>query len=493
MSGRKLYYCIDESEALEFDGASFVRVDTKRAKRGFCGAVVAPEHIRSHTFKIPPETEGERLDTLVEITMFESGGLDLEKEYAIAYVKHPLEYDSSMLIEAFAVERSRLTQTYGGVARKTGHIDLLAVPYTVYEGLYAYDRADRGRVELFLYLGDGSSYAVLCKDGRYIAHRDLLSISSIAAEANISVEALKDTLRKRGLESRLYGPDELLLIETVQRAFSSIVERVAQTVNHKRGVFSIKSVDRLYLDFEQSLIPGLWELFDSYGFEESEKSELVCCESLEPQMQHTGVEALYMLAVRDRKVEPVNLTIFEKRESFFRTHTGRFVAAVAAAALLSGGYALIKERELAELQSEGVQLKAKLNDAKKRVAVMRKALAKERSELERVLKKVERGRREIMAFDETADAALLIEESKRYRRKMVEDVDRALAKYRLSAASLEQNGSKVIEVEIVSEYSRRDRIAKFMKSLIDEGYRSVGTGEIKLDENLYSSRVEIVR
>ncbi len=493
MAGRNVYYCIDGREALEFDGTTFSKTDIKRAKRGFCASVVPPGHIRSHTFKIPADTDGERLDTLVEITMFEAGGLDLEKEYAIAYVKHTLEFESSWLIEAFAVEHSKLKELFGATAAKAGHIDLIAVPYMVYEGLYLYDKADSERTELFLYLGDDDSYAVLCKGGRYIAHRDLPSISSIAAKANVSIETVKDTLHKRGLQSELYGQDELLLLESIESAFLKIVERVAQTVNHKRGIFGIKMVDRITLDFEESLIPGLWELFDSYGFEESAKAVLACCESLEPSFQHRGVEALYMLAANEGRLDPANLTIFEKKGSFWATHTGRFVAAVAASAILVCGYALLKEAELASLEDESAMLSARLKSVKQKAAVLRKGMTKERSMLQEQRKRLESIRREIMAFGDTADAALLIEESKLKRRRMVEDVDRALAKYRLSAASLEQNGSKRVEVEILSDYSKRDRIAKFMKELIDMGYRGVGTEAIELDENLYSSRVEIVR
>ncbi len=493
MAGRNVFYCIDEKEALEFDGSSLSVTDIKRAKRGFCASVVPPSHIRSHTFKIPADTDAERLDTLVEITMFEAGGLDLEKEYSVAYVKHTLEFESSWLIEAFAVEHSKLKELFGTTASRAGHIDLLAVPYMVYEGLYLYDKAESEKTDLFLYLGDDDSYAVLCKNGRYIAHRDLPSISSIAAKANVTVEAVKDTLRKRGLQGELYGPDELLLQESVESAFSKIVERVAQTVNHKRGIFGIKAVDRISLDFEESPIPGLWELFDGYGFEGSAKGELACCESLEPSKQHRGVEALYMLAAKDGRLEPPNLTIFEKKRGFWATHTGRFTAAVAASVLLVCGYALLKEAELASLEDESAMLDARLKSVKQRAAVLRKSATKERSMLQEQRERLDEAAREIMAFGDTADAALLIEESKLKRRRMVEDVDKALAKYGLSAASLEQNGSRRVEVEILSDYAKRDRIAKFMKELIDMGYRGVGTEAIELDENLYGSRVEIVR
>ncbi len=493
MSGRTICYCTGEGEALLFDGESFVETEPKKAKRSFCGAVVPSEEIRSHTFKIPAGSDESKLDTLVEITMFEEGGLDLQKEYVIAYVRHTLDFDSSWLIEAFAVERERLKERFGKIASRTGHLDVLAVPFTVYEALYAFDKADDRAIDLFLHLSEEASFAVLCKEGKYIAHRNLPSLASLAAKANVSVEVVREALRERGLESERYGADERLLIETLQEAFLKIVERVAQTVNHKRGIFGIKKVDSLLLDFGQSLIPGLWELFDGYGFEESRKGAMSCCEGLDPAMQHRGLEALYMLAVKEGKIDGVNLTIFEKRPGFLQTHTGRFVSILAAGALLTVGYAVFKERELATLEERYLQLDGELSTLRQKAAALRKAVSKERGGLEEARRRLDESREKIMAFDETADAALLIEESKIRRRRMVRDVDRALARYALAATSMEQNGSKRMEVEILSDYGRRDRIAKFIKALIEMGYRSVETEAIRLDERLYSSRVEIVR
>ncbi|MCF6201676.1 MAG: hypothetical protein L3J42_06100 [Hydrogenimonas sp.] len=493
MSQKRVFYFSSDSELLEFDGTQFAESTFKRAKKGFCAAVVPSYEIRTHTFKIEAESDKERLDTLVEITMFEAGGLNIEKEYSITYVKHRLDFESSWLIEAFAVEHSKLQELFGEAAKKCGRLDLLAVPYMVYESLYTYEKVEREGVDLYLYISEESSFAVLFKDGRYIAHRDLPSLDSIAAKANVTSEVVKEALKNRGLESEAYGSDELLLIETLQDSFSKIVERVAQTVNHKRGVFAIKGVDRLYLDFERSAIPGLWELFDSYGFDGSSKGALLCCEELEPAREHNGVEALYILAAAEEKVEACNLTIFEKKRGFLKSHTGKFLAVSAAALLLSMGYTLLKESELEAIESENGALLANLNSLKERAARMRKVLAQEKRGLEAAAAKLKESKEKIMALEESLDAALLIEESKIYRREMTEDINRAMAKERLLASSFEQNGSKRVEVEILSSYAGRDRIAKFMKELLGMGYRSVGTETIKLDEDLYSSKVEIVR
>jgi len=494
MAAETVFICSgDEKELWKFDGSTFEKTSPKHAKKGYCGSIVPIDLIHSHTFKIPIGTGEEKIATMVEITMFEEGGLDLEKEYAIAYVKHPLDFESSWLIEAFAVAHDRLHEMYDAAAGVSGHIDLLAIPYLVYEALYAYDKADAKSVELFLFIGDETSYAVLCKEGRYITHRRLPSLESIALKAQVSVEALKESLRQRGLEKEKYGPDESLLVATVQDAFANIVERVAQTVNHKRGIFGIGNVDAILIDFEQETIPGLWELFDSYGFSESRKGALTCCETLEPRMQHRGIEALYLLAAAQGKIEAPNLTIFEKRPGFFRSHTGKFVISVGIASLLTVGLGLFEQMELDTLETRRSDLQIRLMDVQKKSKYFRKKLLEERAMRKSVSEKLKATKQAIMAFDEAADTMMLIKASKAKRQTMMRDVVQTLQKYGLSAKSMEQNGSKSMEVDILTSYARRDRIAKFMKELVEKGYESVGTKAIRLDEDVYESRVEIVR
>jgi hypothetical protein len=494
MAAESVFICADdEKELLRFDGSAFEKATAKQAKKGLCGSVVPVDLIQSHTFKIPIGTSEEKLATIVEITMFEEGGLDLEKEYAIAWIKHPLDFESSWLIEAFAVAHDRLHELYDTAAAVTGRIDLLAIPYLTYEALYAYDKADASAVELFLYLGDTVSYAVLCKEGRYVTHRRLPSLESIALKAQVSVEALKESLRQRGLEREKYGPDESLLITTLQDAFANLTERVAQTVNHKRGIFGIGNIDTVLIDFEQETIPGLWELFDSYGFAESRKGALVCCENLESSMQHRGVEALYLLAHAQGKIEAPNLTIFEKRPGFWRSHTGKFVAAAGLATLVTVGWGAFEQMELEGWQTNRADLETRLMEVQEKSKYFRKKLLEERAARDAVAQKLKEARQEIAAFDEAADAMMLIKASKAKRQKMMRDVDEALRRYSLSATSMEQNGSKKMRVEILTSYAKRDRIAKFMKDLVDRGYENVGTEAIRLDEDVYQSLVEIVR
>ncbi len=494
MDGQVITICSGDEKGLRsFDGSRFAPTSSKKAQKGFCAAVLPAAAVRSHTFKIPLGTAEDRLDTIVEVTMYEEGGLDLNREYAIAFVKHPLEFEASWLVEAFAVEMETLEKRYDSVVRTTGHIDLLAVPYLVYESLYVTDRAEPSGTDLFLYLGEEASYAVLSKEGRYIAHRSLPSLASIALKADVTTEVLEEAIRTRGLDTEKYGPDEVLLRTTIQEAFATLAERVAQTVNHKRGIFGFDSIDSIHLDFGQSEIPGLWELLDSYGFADSRKSPLTCCETLPPREQHEGVEALYLWAASEGKLEAPNLTIFEKRTPFLKTHTGRFVFAVAASMLFLAAAGVYMQKARSDAEAQVMQLQQRHDVTKQKYERIAKALKTERTRRDGIRKALERKRLELLSYDEAADTMSLIEASKQRRQKMMQDVDLALAKYRLTASSMEQNGSRRMAVEVMTPYATRDRIAKFMQALYAKGYHEVQTRSIERDGDLYRSRVEVVR
>ncbi|WP_457595934.1 hypothetical protein [Hydrogenimonas sp.] len=491
---KTLYICTPNGDkAAKWEGERFVETPLKAAKKGYCAAVVPVAALRSHSFKIPLETAEEKLPTLVEIRMYEEGGLDVEREYAVAYVRHPLHYESAWLVEGFAAKASELGKLFAPVLKRTGHIDLLAVPFLVYEALYLHDRAEKEGVDLFLYLGDDASFAALYKEGRYLAHRLLPSLQELALKADVSPEALRETLRTRGLEAKAYGPDEGRLLKVLQESFVQMVERVAHTVGHKRGLFGFEGVDRVWLDFEKSEIPGLWELMEGYGFDTAAKGPLACCETLPPEAQHAGVEALYLQSAAEGHLEAPNLTLFTRRPPWWRSHTGRFAAAVAAAVLLVGGYGFYTSWLLDEAESERAALQARLDATKSETKRLQRELKRVRRAKEAAARALEERRMALMAFDEAADTMGLIKASALKRRQMVRDVDEALKRFKLSALSMEQNGSRRMRVEILTRYERREDIARFMKRLADEGYGSVGTREIWLDDTLYQSGVEIVR
>ncbi len=484
---------IDGVDRYLFDGERLEAVEWKGCKKRFVAALIPPEAIRSYTFKLPLSTSEEKLRTLVEIRMYEEGGLDVERDYAIDFVKHPLEFDDAYLIEAYAVEAQALTSLYKEAAAKVGHIDLLAAPYFIYEGLYAFDLFDRAKVDLFLRFSAQGCYAVLCKEGRTIAVRSLPGIEGVALKAKVTPRVLLEALGEKGIEQERYAPDERLLYTAAAEWMAGVMDRVTQTVNHKRGIFGLTGVDAIYLDFEGREIPGLWALLDGYGFVESRKGPLICCDKVDAALRHDAIAALYALAAAQKRLTPLNLTIFEKRPPFIASHVGKLLAAMGIAAVLTlaaGGYL---EWELSRLTAKEATLKGRYAHIQKQTESLRKELATLKKRRKALQQKLARRERTIDAYDEAVDVMARIIESKKRRWQIFKDVDLAMRRYGLLATSMEQNGSKAMTVDVLTPFVKRDNIARFMKRLLQKGYRSVRTDRIELDKDIYRSRVEIVR
>ncbi len=484
---------IEENDCFRFDGETLHSEEFKRCRKNYVSTHIPPHILRSHTFKLPLSTSEEKLRTLVEIRMYEEGGLDVETEYAIDFIKHPLEFDDSYLIEAYAVEVEKLTSLYKEAVTKIGHIDLVAVPYFIYEGLYAFELLETGNVDLFLRFGLEGCYAVLCKEGRTIAVRNLPGTEGVALKAQVTPEVLLQALAEKGMEENRYAPDERLIYTTIAKWMADVSERVAQTVNHKRGIFALMGVDAVHLDFDGQEIPGLWALMDGYGFTESRKGPLVCCDKVEPQKRHTAVAGLYALAAANRKLEPLNLTVFEKKPPLLASHAGKLLGGIGVAAALTLALGAYLEWELERLNAKASSLESRYAQIEARTKNLHKKLKALKKEQKDLQNRLARHKRTIDTYDEAVDVMALIIDSKKRRWQMFKDVDSAMRRYNLMATSMEQNGSKGMAVDVLTPFNERENIAKFMKQLIEKGYRSVRTERIQLDKNLYRSRVEITR
>jgi hypothetical protein len=58
---------------------------------------------------------------------------------------------------------------------------------------------------------------------------------------------------------------------------------------------------------------------------------------------------------------------------------------------------------------------------------------------------------------------------------------------------LEQNGSKEMTLHVISQYQKRDDIAKLMSGLYTKGYQNAQTHEITLDNKMYNAVVKVTR
>lgn len=139
------------------------------------------------------------------------------------------------------------------------------------------------------------------------------------------------------------------------------------------------------------------------------------------------------------------------------------------------------------------ELTAKLETLRQETAALSTALKKNKSSLREQQAQNQALKEEIALFHTAEETAALIDNMHGKRQQFLLDTTAELGKYRLGAILMEQNGSKQMNIHVVSDYRKRDDIAKLMGGLYERGYQDVQTREIKLDDGMYNSLVKVTR
>ncbi|MEA1920565.1 MAG: hypothetical protein U9N52_12040 [Campylobacterota bacterium] len=486
----KLLFITEDDKFLLFDGVSFSPVKAKKSKNYSCGALVSASSLRSHGMRVPANIAPEKLEIQSEMTMYEEAGLDPETDFKIASVGIVLEDDSDQFVESYAIENEVLNEKFAKNASKLKHIDYIVPSFLRYGALYVYEKLER-KNDVFIYLGEDEAYAVMYKNGEYISTRTILTLNELSEKLEMGLPALKTLLSTKGIDNDLYPPDEFLKMTLVQEEFSKIAERISHAISHKRGIFGLDSIDRFYIDFEGKDIPGFLPLFENYGFEGATFSPLKVFDDVEPEHYADALGALYIIGIIEEKYPSANLSIFERSPAFYKSHAGIFLGVLSAGVIAALAYPVYGTYELNALESERMELQGRVDAMNALTTKLQKKLKEVRLERKRLEGVKGENIATIESYDELVDTLKAERSNKKRRQKMMQDVNQAMAHYKLSSRNLDQNGSDRMHVHIISEFEKRDDIAKFMKELIAQGYLHVNTREIRREENLYESIIEI--
>jgi hypothetical protein len=490
MVENKILFISNDDTFLLFDGSTFSSVDAKHSKDHYCGTVISASKLRPHGMRVPLNISPEKLEIQSEMSMYEEAGLDPETDYKIASVAINLENETELFVESYAVENDVLHQEFAPSVSKLKHIDYIVPSFLRYGALYAYEKLEH-KNDVFIYFSDDEAYAAMYKNGHYLSSRTIMTLNELSQKTDIEPGMLKNLLQNKGVENELYRPEEFLKMTTIQEELLKIIERVSHAISHKRGIFGLDSIDRFFIDFQGHDIPGFLQLFQNYGFEGATFEALNIFDQVDADRYADALSALYLLGIVEGKYSSANLSIFERHPAFYKTYAGVFFIILAFSVLSALAYPVYGVYQLSELESEKAALESrvsamealssKLQKKLKEVRLEKKALETSKSELEASLE----------SYDALADTLKQQKVEKKSRQNMMKDVNEALASYQLSSRNLDQNGSDTMQIQIISEFDKRDDIAKFMKKLLAKGYLHVSTREIRREENLYESTIEI--
>lgn len=490
MSTKPIVY-LEADKSWLFDGQTLTPCDFSAVKKYQSGAFIPLSKLQIGNYKFSSSLSDTEKQIQAEIKMHEDAGLSSNMDYEITSYSHVLEFEKSTLVEAFACSHENLEDNFGSIAKKVKVIDWVVPSHIAYESFYVNHDTAVSTTDLFYYLSDEESYAVLFQNGKYIAHRRTYSIEQLAKESSLDLVKCKRLLSEFGLNREKYPEEDRLFFDQLELIFSKQVEKIVHTINHKRGVFGIDGIDKIYVDFDGKRLDGLDKIFSAYGMENI-PLEPLACEDDNSINSHRHMQAMYIyLCANDKISNQLNLTIYERQLPIYKRHVGILLGVGAAAlllALIHPSYYFIQNQILED----------KVNALENRLSILNKEKEALNSQLQDIKDKREEDEKKIASIQElnkvygiTLDALPKLMSSRYVRQRMMYDALSILGTYKLSAISLEQNGIKEMKIHVISEYTSRENIAKFMKKWIDSGYSGARTSEIYLDENIYESKIEV--
>jgi hypothetical protein len=482
-----------ELSILSYDGNHFENLNTN--KNLYTVSRVLYEDIVVYSFKIPAINVNDDLSSLVEIKMYEEAGLDVNKLYKITYITKELDFDEMCLIEAFALDLDTLKSTFDKTIKKVKYIDFLALPFFAYTTFYT-NKILTPKNDVFAYVGDDEAFLSFYKDGSYISTKSISSLNEIVQKLNsqdmqIDLEKLKDILTNKGLKQELYDRSDGELFIAIESIFSDILTKVNNIAMHNRSVFGFDNIDRLFMSTREGRIKGFKEFAKNFGFATTDILDFNLFREKQQSDFLGHVAASYGLDKYKEKADIQNVTIFKKPPSFLSTQTGRLTVwivgfCIVLLAIFSYFYMYAQN-----LQNQKDVLEAKYQSIQKRAKVYKRDIGKEINQIKDIKKDI---KKQNLVYENIKLSISKLESMKgkddRYTNFLV-SINSLLQRYKLKARSIEQIGRTKMTIEVVSSYNNRDKISKFLKSLIDEGFVNVKTDEIKLDDTNYISKIEI--
>lgn len=472
-----------------YKGGTFTETSPLDLKKLPSGAILPLSLLDIHTIKLSDRLSDEEMRIQVEIRMFEEGNLNSDDEYTIDYIRHSIGNDNDALVEAFALSHTKADEYFKEVLSKTSAIDRIVPGFMIYSALYP---TLTPKNDLFIYWGDEEAYAAIYQNGNYIAHRSLETLTTMAVEVGLDLQKLKYLLKNSGLTEKNYLPNEIDKFVFIQDRIARNVERLIHTINHKRGLFGLAGIDHVYLDFEGKSIPDLESIFKAYDFSDIEIIPLSRPEN-PPEQLHSIIASEYLSKHIGK--QSFNLSPYPRKPKWYARESGKFLAIVGGALCTMIIASITVAWMSANEQNRNEELTVQLETVKKETTQLSIRLKKNTTLLKEQQEKNRKIQEDIALFHGAEETAELIDDIHFQRQHFLSDTVAELGKYRLGAQLIEQNSSKEIAINVVSDYRKRDDIAKLMSGLYAHGYQNVETHEIKLDDNTttYNALVKVMR
>ncbi len=484
-----------DSSLISYDGKNFKNLTKK--ENLYTISRILYEDIIVYSFKIPSIQISDDLSSLVEIKMYEEAGLDVNKSYKLTYIIKKLDFDEMDLIEAFAIDLDRLRDIFKDCIKKVKYIDFLTLPFFTFRTFYT-NKILTGKNDIFVYIDENEAFSSFYKDGSYISTKSIINLSEIVEKLNakdihINIKELSDTLVNKGFNQDLYERNESDLFNSLESIFSDVLTKINNVAMHNRNIYGFDKIDRLFFSTREGRIKGLKEFVGSFGLADVQVLDF----NLFREKQESGfldkITASYGLDKFKEHSNIQNVTIFKRAPSFFRTKFGKLISSAAVLFIILFGIFAYFYLDIQNLKKEENILQSRYNILQQKAKKYKVDISKKINEISKTKEEI---KKQEIVFKNIKASIDKLEQMKGKDNRYISFlavVNTLLQKYGLHTRSIEQIGKKSMEIEVVTEYKSRDKIANFLKALIEKGFVDVKTNEIKLDNKSYISKIGISR
>lgn len=489
-----LYFDPCSQVRLSYDSKEFIS-DATPSKTSFISSRILYDDLTSHSFKVPKESSKEEIHSLVELKMYEEAGLDLQKEYKMAYVIKELEFDEMLLVESFAVEKTKVTNRLKDVLDAVEYIDFLAIPFLAFSTLYK-NKIIATKNDVFIYIEENEAFMSIYKDGHFLATKSLLTLNDMLQslkknDIDIQMDSLVEILQTKGLDASLYVKEEVALFTALEGIFAELFTKINNVIIHSRSIFGFEKIDRLFFSTHFGRIKGLKETGLNFF---SPDLRLMDFNLFKQKVENNFFErivASYAYDVSQAESIEQDITFFPKQPPFFKTIAGQFIGFVSLVFILLALFSGYLAYDISALQKQDTLVSNQLNLANENAKKIRGNLQKVQSEIALQKNEAQEQASRMQKISRSVSELYRLRTNQQSTMQFLYTVNQVLAKYNLLTKSITISDNDNMKVEVLTSFSSRDRIAKFMQDLITFGFIGVTTEEIKLDNEIYISVVEI--
>ena len=479
-------------KAIMYNGKDVQTTDFKESKNHFTAAIVPLKYLNTFTFKLPNTTNDDEITMQTEIKMYSEGGLNVDKEYIVDYIKY--ETGDDYLIEAFALSKENFNEYFEEYTKKATAIDMVFPRFLAYQALYD-EKLEKESDDLILYISDVESFAALYQNGRYIGHRMLSSLNEISKRVGVEVVKLKEYLQTKGLVQANYSLDEIHILDAVQSILFKDMEKIMYSMNQKRSLFGFDGLNRVYIDFYEHNILGIEQFFVPYGYDSLEVNKFDFEEDDKYGNISIYIDYVYRFHSLEKedpeKYQHLNFSFLERKKPLIEYLSLKYALALLVSILICIIIYISFEIFLAKQENKISKKQALLKQEKLKAGKFEKKLIALKKEYAVFQKKQQSLEDSVFVYENTLSTIPLIQNEKYKRQKFMNDVIATLRKFKLNTLYIKQYDEKSMDIMLISDSQKRDNITKFINELLKKNYHNVSTQKIYLDKNIYKSLIRI--